>query len=108
MVNAMKERVPILFVFTCMHCREDDTDLRKTHGPRLHNCTPQVVNLSVTDGLTEFWTATDFLTADYNLKICKQQMCFHRYRTADYLYIYIFVFKSNFIIIIIIIIIFKI
>ena len=69
MVNAMKERVPIYFFFTCMHCREDGTGLGKTHGPRLHNCTPQVVNLSVTEGLTEFWTATDFLIADYNLKM---------------------------------------
>ena len=71
---------------------------------RLHNCTPQVVNLSVIDGLKEFWTATDFLTADYNLKICEQKICLHKYRTMDF-YIYIFFFfETNSIIIIIIII----
>ena len=42
----------------------------------VHNCTPQVVNLSVTDGLTEFWTATDFLTADYNLKYVNNKCVF--------------------------------
>ena len=47
-----------------------------------------MVSLSVTDGLTEFWTATDFLAADYSLKICEQQIYFHRYRTTDYLYFF--------------------
>ena len=84
-----------------MNCHEDETNQGKKTWTRLHNCAPQVVILSVTDGLTEFWTATDFLTADYNLKICEQQIYFHRYRTTDYLY---FFFKSSFIIIIIIII----
>ena len=28
------------------------------------------------------------MTADYNLKICEQQIYFHRYRTTDYLYFF--------------------
>ena len=60
-----------------MNCREDETNQRKTHGPG------HII-------VTEFWTATDFLTVDYNIKICEQQMCFHRYRTTDYLYFFFF------------------